>query len=323
MTDYVCKPAVTDTEAADVPASGPWGLMSISAVIVAVMCAVNAVWAWQAGFIVLHWLKPVSEIAGIWVVFTAYLHFRPNPRLSEMLNYVVLWLLFSTAAAVSTYLAATLALPLQDTFYAAVDHALRFNLAGFTRVLLAYPLVFAFLKVDYHSLVLQISATVLWLAHTRTKGRNAEFLCCAIISLLITCLLAALLPAVGSPMAENPSLRSTPDWVPEILALRSGLIVTRAMEDLQGIVCFPSYHTVLAMLITRAHRGLASFWPVAIVNGLMLLAILPVGNHYVADLLGGGGVAILSILVVRRIAATGERSGLQPVRTDELEHGLV
>ncbi len=311
MTYSAQDPAVTDRRRAEADRRAflPGGLRTLPAVIVFMMCAVDAAWTWQAGFIVVHWQKPVSEIAGIWIVFTAYLHFRPNPRLSEMLNYVVLWLLFSTAAAVSTYLAATLALPLQDTFYKAADQALRFDLAALTRTLFAHPLVFALLKVDYNSLVIQISATVLWLAHTHTNGRNAEFISCAITSLLITCFLSALLPALGPSTAENPSLHGTPDYVPEILALRSGLTVTRAIENLQGIVCFPSYHTVLAMLITRAHRGLASFWPVAIVNGLMLLAIPPVGNHYLTDLLGGAVVAVLTVLAVRRIATIGLRTG--------------
>ena len=57
---------------------------------------------------------------------------------------------------------------------------------------------------------------------------------------------------------------------------------------MQGIVTFPSYHTVLAILFVYTHRGLRwTFPPVAVLNGLMLAAIPSVGGHYVVDMIGG------------------------------------
>ena len=284
------------------------------------MVAVDAGWAWQAGFTITHWLKPVSEIAMIWIVATLYLRVRTSPRLTEMLNYVVLWLSFSTAAAVLTYLSATPALPLQDRFYSSVDQAMHFDLAGYTRLLCAHHIIIAVLQLDYSSLLIQISFTVLCLAHTRTEGRNAAFLACSMLSLFVTCIGSALLPALGPSLADNPSLQHTPDYVGEILAMRSGLPVTRAVEELQGIVCFPSYHTVLAVLIAWAHRNLPTFWPVACVNALMLLAVPTVGNHYLADVLGGAAVSVVSIAAVGRLARAFDRYRLQPTSAD---HGLM
>jgi membrane-associated phospholipid phosphatase len=59
---------------------------------------------------------------------------------------------------------------------------------------------------------------------------------------------------------------------------------------------------VLAVLIVWAHRGLPTFWPALVLNGLMLVSVPPAGNHYLTDMIGGATVVALAIAATSRVA---------------------
>lgn len=285
-------------DGAAAPARSPLHLL---AALVFSMVTVDIVWAWLTGFHVTDAGKPAIEIVALWTGTTLYLHFRPNPRLTEMLSYVVLWLIFSSAAAVLTYLAAAFDLPLRDAAFQAIDRAADMDVVAWSRLLAAHPVIDAFLRIDYFSIVIQISLTVLWLAHYRIPRRNAQFLAAAMIGLLLSTLLATLLPAIGPVPADNPSLLAGSHQIDDIVEVRAGRAMLRSMGALQGIIAFPSYHTFLALLITWSHRGLRSFWVFAVWNGLMLFGIPAIGNHYVVDMIGGVAVAVAAIWLGARL----------------------
>jgi membrane-associated phospholipid phosphatase len=83
--------------------------------------------------------------------------------------------------------------------------------------------------------------------------------------------------------------------LPVLLALRDGGSLSFDMSQLQGLISFPSYHTVLAALLTYAHRRSALLTPIALVNGVMLFSIPTVGQHYLIDVIAGAAVAVLAI----------------------------
>ena len=69
---------------------------------------------------------------------------------------------------------------------------------------------------------------------------------------------------------------------------------------MEGIVTMPSYHTVMAVLLTYAFRrtGLVGYG-IATLNLVMLLSIPPIGGHYLVDVLAGGALALGAIAVQR------------------------
>jgi membrane-associated phospholipid phosphatase len=74
---------------------------------------------------------------------------------------------------------------------------------------------------------------------------------------------------------------------------------------MNGIVQMPSYHTVLVVLFTYAFRGTGLIgYVIAALNIFMLLAIPPVGGHYLVDVLAGGALA-LGAIAVRRATRHG------------------
>ena len=62
-------------------------------------------------------------------------------------------------------------------------------------------------------------------------------------------------------------------------------------EHLMGLIAFPSMHTVMALMTTLFARGTRLFWPLVLINLLMIPAILLQGGHHVVDVLGGTALA--------------------------------
>ena len=79
-------------------------------------------------------------------------------------------------------------------------------------------------------------------------------------------------------------------------------------KELRGIVGFPSYHTLQALVLMWYARGLKAWrWP-AIVLNLAVLAAVPVhGGHHIVDAFGGAAVTVVSVALASWIVAAEQR----------------
>lgn len=92
----------------------------------------------------------------------------------------------------------------------------------------------------------------------------------------------------------------------QLLANGPGFI---APSDLKGLIGFPSFHAVLALLVTWYASSLKRyvFVPVLALNFLVLLSTPIQGGHHVVDVLAGFAVAGISILFAERLTALAAR----------------
>src|SRR5207237_10724371 len=101
------------------------------------------------------------------------------------------------------------------------------------------------------------------------------------------------------PCVEVPACHDA--YIEDLVGLRHGSLPSLDIMLLKGVIAFPSFHAVLAVLFTYTHRGSRIFRPIAAFNALMLLSIPSEGGHYLVDIIGGvvvGGVAILATSVL-------------------------
>src|SRR5437764_1292232 len=90
------------------------------------------------------------------------------------------------------------------------------------------------------------------------------FLFCGALALggLLTSAIFAFLPAQGSCIYFH---QTTPGYYTDVLGelyrLRRGVLFV-SWRDAQGIVTFPSFHTIWAVLLIAAFRGRKLFWPI-------------------------------------------------------------
>ena len=261
------------------------------------LLATDLLWGARIGLSIGGWWK--SAIATGFLLVLSSIYRSRSRGIADSAESAALWIAFTAAGCVLTYLCATCAMPLQDARLAGIDHAVGFDWLAWRHVMLTWaPLRWA-LALAYASLLSQIVFSILFLSATGLSQRSFELLLLAALALLPTTLISALCPVLG-PFAIFGGGEQA--YLPHVLALRAGGPWHFDLVTMQGIITMPSYHTVLAVLFTYAHRhtGLAG-WGVAGLNGFMLLSILPIGGHYFADMVCGGMIALVCILGLRRL----------------------
>src|SRR5947208_2059801 len=203
-----------------------------------------------------------------------------GPRIAAIAEWILLWLVFSVAGALLTYLAAAQDGPLYDARLAMADAALGFRFAAWFDFIGSYPVIqFAF-AVAYRSLAAQIVLSVLWLSWSGRDDRNAELLINTTLALMMTTAVFFIFPTLG-PCVDVPACHDA--YIEDLVGLRHGTLPSLDIMLLKGVIAFPSFHAALATLFTYAHRRSPTFLPMAMFNGLMLLAIPSEGGHYLVD----------------------------------------
>jgi PAP2 superfamily len=274
--------------------SGPivfaWGF-------VFVLAAIDWSWNEQAGIVFTGWASVFASIAALLATGLFYGLSGRSDRLANVGHYAGLWVAFSLTGAILTYLAASVGLPLHDAELHRLDGTLGFNWAGAFLFVNSHAAVKDVLGIAYLSFLPQVVLSIMYFAHVRRNDRNAELLLSAMVALAITAAISAVIPAEGpySFLTGKPLL-----FVRDLLIVRSTAQPAFQLSNLQGIITFPSYHTVLAILLVYSHRPpLKSFFVVAGINLIMLLAIPVEGSHYLVDVIAGAAVAAFSIAAVR------------------------
>jgi membrane-associated phospholipid phosphatase len=75
----------------------------------------------------------------------------------------------------------------------------------------------------------------------------------------------------------------------------------------QGIVAFPSFHTVAGVLLANMARGRKWFLPVLALNVLMIVSVMSEGAHFAVDMLSGLICACVAIAASRSVLSWCKR----------------
>jgi hypothetical protein len=247
-----------------------------------------------------HW-SPLLLVATLPSVALFYQFSGRSTRVAQMAQWSLLWVVFSHAAAVLTYLAAASGGRTWDAELAGIDAALGFDWPGWFEFIGRHRCLGFVLMLCYGSLIPQILISVAYFSFRDTNDVNGELLLNSIVGLLLTTAIFLLFPALGHEAVARDL------YLDDLLALRSGGPLSFDMMQLKGVISFPSYHMVLAVLLTYAHRHSPLLHPIALINGIMVISIPSNGGHYLIDIVAGAAVALLAILAT---AATRARRGL-------------
>lgn len=202
-----------------------------------------------------------------------------------------------------TYAVATVCWPWFDNQLAAADSAMGLSAGALVTWTNQHPTFDLVMRLAYSSVFPQIIMVVVVLGFTSDR-RLDIFLIRFMLGGLLTSAIFAFLPAQGSCVYFG---LKTPDHYEPVLTeldrLRRGVAFV-SWRDAQGIVTFPSFHTIWAVLLIAAFRGRLLFWPIAILNSLVLLSCVTTGMHYFVDVLGGLVVTAVVIVVTRPLCVS-------------------
>ena len=203
------------------------------------------------------------------------------------------------ALAVLSYLTCTLGYPLVDQQFLRIDQAIGFHWDQIFQWSFTQPIK-TVLLVAYVSIIPQLIFFGGWFAFLGRKDHLHEMFWVLFVSLFLSVVISGFLPALG------PAITFGLNWIhpqfslvlSDITLIRSG--ISPEIHKIRGIVTFPSFHTVSAIVYAYGFRK-SGRWGIAIflLNIVMLLSIPAFGDHYLVDMLAGAVVFLISITVVR------------------------
>ena len=287
--------------------AGPIIFVLIASGVLAICCLVTGIRFIIAPTI---WL-------GVAVLFSVSFIYARGARslpISEMAYFGALWVCLTAVGVMFTYLAATLQYPLFDTQFSKLDGAVGFEWLVWYQYIESNRVINLALGLAYATGVLQIIGAIFYFAHTKRSDRNRELWWVAIISLLLTAGVSGILPAMGTFHYHNIGLERAVH-LSDLLALRDGSKTTFHIQQMQGIITLPSYHTVLAIVFIYVFRGIPIWFFVSMVlNILMLISTPSHGGHYLVDMIAGAAVAFVTIFLVRQLKRLSD-SHVKPFST--------
>jgi hypothetical protein len=213
-----------------------------------------------------------------------------------------------------------------DAMLARTDRALGFDWPGMMRALLPHPVLLDLLQLAYGALLPEIAFGVVILATFGAIASVYRFTLAVAVSALVCIFIWALFPAFGAmsvyvfDSATALSLHVPVDGaygqaLVRMLKDGPGLI---APDVMKGLIGFPSYHAVLALLLIWYFRQLPWLrWLILAINLTVLVATPIEGGHHLVDVLAAVPVTLLSIAFagwIQALAARGSRICLAAAR---------
>jgi PAP2 superfamily protein len=258
----------------------------------------------QLGYVVL-------VVIGALGLSAFYTVLRPDERVARLFRAAIELFLLSFLCGSLSYAATSLNRPLWDEVFVAWDQALGFDWRYWLGVLNEHPKTNLVLAFAYHSMWPQLAIVIVALVTVRDYRRLDVFLLAFGFAAAITVVIAGFMPAL-SPLAHfaitpadhpNIVLAVPREFEAQALALRDGSMRVIELGEAQGLVTFPSFHTVVAVLLLIGFRHVPYVrWLSLVLNVLMLMSIPIEGSHYLVDLIAGVGVALLAWSMARATA---------------------
>ena len=207
------------------------------------------------------------------------------------------------------YVGLALNRPLIDEWLVATDAALGVRLVEWTAWTRQHRPLLQILVVAYSTFGMQMCLPLVALGIRDKRDRAAvwEYLFHLTVCATVTMFVFALFPSnSSSTLYEFEPVIGQETVVRHIAEYRSGQVKLIDVRTIEGLISFPSFHVAGALIVTwtlRRRRWI--FWPIAILNSLLIASTLLLGIHYGIDLIAGALLFLASVSVYRRLRLPG------------------
>lgn len=264
-------------------------------------------------------------LVGAEVVYTRY---RPDVRISAVCGMLAVLTTASVVAAIISHTGIRLGFPRIDAALSRADLAMGIYAPAIVSSLAKYP-IFAVILENIYSTSYQVCiACALVLAASGRMSKAREFAFAFTFCIIGASAISVFWPALGSTVFHGveamPGLpRSAGNFHMAIVNYyRTDPAATFDLRKIQGVVTFPSFHIVMAVLVPYALRGTGvAAWIAVAWGSLVAISAVVIGGHYVIDLIAGIMIWGFSIWWIRRDRRDGGAIG-RDVRPDRQRIGL-
>lgn len=215
--------------------------------------------------------------------------------LSYLQGFVFLFIIFPLASLSGHY---------ADDWLAGTDSLFGFHWAAFSLWISRLPNAPAVLGFAYSSSNWQLFLVIPVLAFSGHEMRMWSLVVALGVGAVVTSAIFPFFPAEGAflhsrlPKEAFASLLPMTQWRfgPIVHLIKDDHVRFISQSMVSGLISFPSYHTVMALLVAWSMWPLRLLrWPFLVLNLLMIVAAIPLGAHYLTDIIGGFLVAPLSV----------------------------
>ena len=242
-------------------------------------------------------------ITGLLAISFFYRYRRPDPHLCAVTEAAAQMLLILLFGILLTYAALTTNFPYRDAELYAIDGALGLDRRAYLDFINSRPLLAELSGYCYQSLLPQFALVPMLLMIANQLPHLRRWMIAFGLALITTSAISIFMPAVAAfvyldltPQVYANVASTVYTHVPTLEALRAGTLHSIKLDNLEGLVTFPSFHTAGALMFIWALRTVPFVrWPAVALN-IALIAATPIdGAHYFIDLIGGAAVAFAAI----------------------------
>lgn len=302
-------------------ATAAWNLFRFNWLLIATMSAILSIGILLTDFHIAPsgYLIAFSVAApyGAFGYYNAASPRRGNPRIAFSLTAIAQLTLIVPVMTAISYIATAANLPLMDATLLSLDRALGFDFRSYLNFINDRPWLVGMLAVSYRAIQWQVLLVVVALPLVGYHRRIAQFICAFMLALMVTICISSLVPAIGAYGVMNitgsdfPNIAGSdgfPGGYADTLRiaplLRDGTLRTLDFFEAAGILTFPSFHAISAILYIWA------FWPIRwlrpfnlFCNGAMIVSTPVGGGHFLIDVIAGIAVAASCLYAARCVEA--------------------
>jgi membrane-associated phospholipid phosphatase len=247
-------------------------------------------------------LLPIPLTLVLLLALARLFYLRRMPRAVNAITLLIWSNVFFRLTTALGFIAVRRQLPLGDDLLAKADAALGMSLPAVMQAMKSWPTVAQFLYLCYGQLMpLILLATVVPPLCGKMKAAK-EYSVGALAAFLICLPVFATFEAIGPWVYYGyPPMTDQELYMQTFAAIRSHDWYSIDLSYSNGLITFPSFHTLLAILAATALWPISYVrWPAAILAVLIVISTVTTGTHYVTDVIAG-----LALTGVVRMVALG------------------
>jgi PAP2 superfamily len=253
-------------------------------------------------------LLTLCLLLGVWLTYVLTPSRRHKVMFADAVLAMFLLALFTNIAGAAQYAAVALGFPQVERWLAASDAALGINVPTLTAWTGSHPIFARVLILSYFSLLPQFALPILAFGLFYTDRKSLwEYIFHFHVCLAVTLLGVALMPAtVPISYYGFESLIDQSRFIDHFTRLRSGTFNELWLNDIEGMISFPSFHVAGGLMVTWAFRGHRRwFAALAVLNTLLIASTILTGAHYGIDVVATVVLFAGSVLLWRAWGRNG------------------
>ena len=234
-------------------------------------------------------ILPRAALLAVLLAGAVFYRWRRLPRAVNLIAMTFWAVLFSFLHLIPMFVAARMRVELCDAFLAKIDARMGIEVPDVLKVMGQLPRLHHFLGVCYDTLIFLVTLAIMVPPMCGKMRVAKEYAIATLVAAMISIPLFAFCQAVGPWVVyQYPPDADQEIYVKTLLTLKSSDWFMLDFSYRYGLITFPSFHTVLAVLTALALWSIPYVrWPAAGLAGLIVISTVTTGWHYIADVVGG------------------------------------